>query len=61
MSAAGRAEPVIVKRYARSRFYDIAGQRYVTAEQLRSWAAGGIIFAVIDTETDSEVTRILLA
>ena len=36
MSAAGRAELVIVKRYARSRFYDTAGQRYVTVEQLRT-------------------------
>lgn len=61
MSAAGRAELVIVKRYARSRFYDTAGQRYVTAEQLRSWAAEGVVFAVVGTETGSDVTRVLLA
>lgn len=56
-----KAELVVVKRYARSRLYDAAHRRYVTVEQLRGWAAQGIAFAVIDTESGADVTRVLLA
>ena len=61
MSAARTSSPILVKRYARSRLYDTAGRCYVTVEQLRNWAAEGIAFAVIDTETGADVTRVLLA
>jgi polyhydroxyalkanoate synthesis repressor PhaR len=53
--------PVLVKRYANRRLYDTAGERYVTVEQLRAWAADGIVIEVIDTETGADITRVLLA
>jgi polyhydroxyalkanoate synthesis regulator protein len=61
MSAAGKAKPVLVKRYARSRLYDAEGQRYVSVEQLRDWAARNVAFIVLDTETGADVTSVLLA
>ena len=54
-------QAIVVKRYARSRLYDPAGQRYVSLEQLRDWAAEGVAFSVVDTETGEDVTRVLLA
>ena len=32
----------------------------MSVDQLRGWAAEGIIFSVIDAETGDEVTRVLL-
>ena len=61
MATARNGQPVLVKRYARSRLYDTAARRYVTVEQLRTWAAEGIAFAVVDTETGADITRVLLA
>lgn len=61
MSAAPKTQPVLVKRYARSRLYDTVNQCYVSVEQLRGWAARGVVFSVIDTETGADVTRVLLA
>ena len=55
------AAHILVKRYARSRLYDTARGRYVTVEQLRGWAAGGVAFAVIDAESGADVTAVLLA
>lgn len=59
--SAQTSEPIIVKRYARSRFYDPANQRYVTVQQLKEWAAKGLPFIVLDTETGVDVTQVLLA
>ncbi len=61
MPAAPASAPIIVKRYARSRLYDTANGSYVSVEQLRGWAAQGVAFAVIDTETGADITRVLLA
>ena len=58
---AARVRSILVKRYARSRLYDTANGCYVSVEQLRRWAIDGIAFAVIDTETGADVTRVLLA
>ena len=52
---------IVVKRYAGSRLYDATNRRYVTLAQLRTWAAEGIAFAVIDAATGADVTRVLLA
>jgi polyhydroxyalkanoate synthesis regulator protein len=54
-------QPVLVKRYARSRLYDTANRRYVSLEQLQGWMAGGVAFYIIDAETGSDITRVLLA
>jgi polyhydroxyalkanoate synthesis regulator protein len=61
MSAAPTTQPVLVKRYARCRLYDTMNRRYVSVEQLRGWAARGVAFSVIDTETGADVTRVLVA
>ena len=61
MPKAARREPILVKRYGRSRLYDTARGCYVSVEQLRGWSAQGIAFSVIDSETGADVTRVLLA
>ena len=58
---AAEPEPVLIKRYARRRLYDASGSCYVSVEQLREWAAKGVAFAVIDTESGEDITRVLLA
>ncbi len=59
--SAHKPEGIIVKRYARSRFYDTENLRYVRLEQLRMWAQAGIAFSVIDTESGEDITRIVQA
>ena len=49
----------LIKRYARSRFYDTEAARYVTLADLKEWQASGL--AVIDVETGQDITRVLLA
>jgi hypothetical protein len=44
MSAAAKVQPILVKRYARSRLYDTQSQSYVSVEQLRGWAAKNVAF-----------------
>ena len=61
MSEAAKEPPILVKRYARSRLYDTQGHGYVSIEQLRGWATGGVAFSVVDTETGDDVTAVLLA
>lgn len=56
-----KKEGIVVKRYARSRFYDTERQRYVRLEQLRMWAQAGIPFSVIDTESGEDITHVLQA
>jgi polyhydroxyalkanoate synthesis regulator protein len=47
-------EPIIIKRYARSRLSDPAKRRYVTMEQLLLWTAKGVAFVVQDSETGAD-------
>ena len=61
MLAAPNDPPTLVKRYGRSRLYDTVRGRYVSVAQLREWAAEGVAFSVIDAETGSDVTHVLLA
>ena len=61
MLTAAYTDPFIIKRYARSRLYDTANQRYVSVEQLRSWHEAGVAFYLNDTDTRTDVTRVLLA
>ncbi len=60
MQSTPNIQPVLVKRYARSRLYDTTNRCYVTADQLRGWAAIGVAFFVLDSETGADVTRVLL-
>jgi polyhydroxyalkanoate synthesis regulator protein len=61
MMTTPKAQPVLVKRYARSRLYDTTNQCYVSMEQLRGWVSAGIAFSVIDSDTGADVTDVLLA
>lgn len=54
-------DPILIKRYARSRLYDPAYQRCVTVSQLRDWMMQDIPFVVRDTKTGADVTHVLLA
>jgi polyhydroxyalkanoate synthesis regulator protein len=54
-------EPILVKRYAGSRFYDTSKARYVTIEELREWRNRGIAFEVREAETGGDLSRVLLA
>ncbi len=54
-------QPILVKRYARSRLYDTCTSRYVNLDELRKWKARGIEFVVRDAETGDKISRILLA
>jgi polyhydroxyalkanoate synthesis regulator protein len=53
--------PILVKRYDRSRLYDTAEGRYVSVDDLRQWQRDGIAFYVRDAETGEDITLILLA
>ena len=61
MAKVAANQPVLVKRYARSRLYDTRNQCYVSIDQVRGWAAKGVVFSIVDAETGSDVTRVLLA
>ena len=54
------SDPILIKRYARSRLYDAANRCYVSIEQLPGWAAEGVAFVVLGSETGADVTRVLL-
>ncbi len=61
MKPASKSRSILVKRYARSRLYDVTNRRYVSLPQLRAWAAEGVPFTVVDAEDGADVTRVLLA
>ncbi len=61
MISAVKEQSILVKRYARGRLYETQNQSYVSVEQLRGWAAKDVAFSVVDTDTDTEVTKALLA
>ena len=54
-------DPILVKRYARRRLYDTWSARYVTIDDLKDWRAKDIRFVVVDSETNDDITRILMA
>lgn len=53
-------EPILVKRYAGSRFYCPGIGRYVTIEELREWHRRGIAVEVRDDDSGEDVTRAVL-
>jgi polyhydroxyalkanoate synthesis regulator protein len=54
------SNPILVKRYGRSRLYDTERGCYVSPDQLREWMCQGILFSITDPETGSDVTSRLL-
>jgi len=61
MPSQREVEPVLVRRYGRTRLYNATAQHYVTLLELRRRAARGVPFVVIGAETKSEITQVLLA
>lgn len=55
------AEPILVKRYARSRLYDAAEASYVSVDDLRRWKGEGIPIVVRGAETGEDIARVVLA
>jgi polyhydroxyalkanoate synthesis regulator protein len=53
--------PILIKRYGRSRLYDTRHARYVTIAELSDWKRRRVEFVVVDVETGTDVTRVLLA
>jgi polyhydroxyalkanoate synthesis regulator protein len=51
MIARPQSEPILIKRYGRSRLYDTVNTRYLTLADLKDWQAAGVPFMVTDTET----------
>ncbi len=60
MPAARKLEPILVKRYACSRLHDTTNGHYVSVEQLRGWTVDHVAFAVIDSQTGADITRVML-
>jgi polyhydroxyalkanoate synthesis regulator protein len=60
MPTASKPIPILVKRYGRNRLYDTERGCYVSHDQLREWTSQGILFSIVDTETGSDVTSMLL-
>ena len=54
-------EPVLIKRYANQRFYDVGLARYVTIDDLVAWQAMSVCFEVRDAKTGENVTELVLA
>jgi polyhydroxyalkanoate synthesis regulator protein len=61
MASPQESNPILIKRYGRSRLYDAIQSRYVTIEELRQWVPERKSFVVVDYETGADVTRVLLA
>jgi polyhydroxyalkanoate synthesis regulator protein len=49
------AEPILVKRYAETRFYDATHGRYVSVAELGDWVAKGVALSLIDARTGQEI------
>ena len=56
-----KSQPILVKRYAQSRFYDTTNLRYVSLQRLREWVAEGAKVSIVDARDGKDVTRIVLA
>jgi polyhydroxyalkanoate synthesis regulator protein len=55
------ATQILIKRYARSRLYDVVEGRYVSVDELRQRQRDGLTFIVRDAETGADITHALLA
>ena len=56
----GKADPVVIKKYANRRLYNTASSSYVTLEDLAQMVREGVDFVVYDAKTNEELTRQVL-
>ncbi len=53
-------EPLIIKKYANRRLYNMHNSVYITLQNVRQMVADNISFVVIDAKDDSDITRSIL-
>ncbi|HEV2363173.1 MAG TPA: polyhydroxyalkanoate synthesis repressor PhaR [Caulobacteraceae bacterium] len=57
---AGKAEPVVIQKYANRRLYNKATSSYITLEDLAGMVREGVDFVVYDAKTGEDITRKVL-
>ncbi len=57
----GKADPIIIKKYANRRLYNTGTSSYITLEQLCDMVKEGVEFEVRDARTGEDITRQVLA
>ena len=60
MEDKGKADPVIIKKYANRRLYNTGTSTYVTLEDLAAMVKAGEDFVVFDAKTSEDITRSVL-
>lgn len=60
-TTAGKAEPVVIKKYANRRLYNTETSSYVTLDHLCQMVKDGREFVVKDAKTGEDITRSVLA
>ncbi|MDH3668044.1 MAG: polyhydroxyalkanoate synthesis repressor PhaR [Paracoccaceae bacterium] len=58
--AKGKAEKIVIKKYANRRLYNTAKSSYVTLDDLSKMVRAGEDFAVYDAKTGEDITRSVL-
>src|SRR5579884_895494 len=56
----GKADPIIIKKYANRRLYNTGTSSYITVEQLCDMVKEGVEFEVQDARTGEDITRQVL-
>jgi len=61
MSATGKPDVVVIKKYANRRLYDTSASQYVRLDHLRRLVKEGCNFKVVDAKSGEDLTRSVLA
>src|SRR5690606_16966483 len=59
-AAAGKGQPITIKKYANRRLYNTATSSYVTLDYLCQLVKDGVDFVVYDAKTGEDITRSVL-
>jgi polyhydroxyalkanoate synthesis repressor PhaR len=59
-TAEGKAETVIIKKYANRRLYNTQSSSYITLDHLSKMTREGVEFRVLDAKTGSDITHQIL-
>src|SRR5690625_3365086 len=58
--AGGEAEPIVIRKYANRRLYNMAESSYVTLEDIAGLVRDGAEFGVFDAKTGEDITTSVL-
>lgn len=50
----------LIKKYPNRRLYDTEESRYITLEEVRELVMRGVVFRVVDSQTEDDLTRAIL-